>query len=111
MDRYSKIPKVINNNSLYENLMKNRFVKHFNQYSTISYTYPTDDQLSTIDFETYIWKAGDRYWKLADRFYNDPTYWWVIGFINKRPIDSDNQVGDVIYIPTDILKVLYLIEG
>ena len=111
MDRYSKISKIINDNSLYESLMKNRFVKQFNQYSTISYTYPTDEQLATIDFQTYIWKVGDRYWKLADKFYGDPTYWWVIGFINKAPIDSDIDVGDVIYIPSDIMKVLYLIEG
>lgn len=111
MDRYSKIPKLINDNPLYGTLMKQRFVKQFNQYSTVSYNYPTDEQLATIDFDSYVWKAGDRYWKLADKFYNDSTYWWVIGFINKKPIDSDNEVGDVIYVPTDIMKVLYLIEG
>jgi hypothetical protein len=111
MNRYGKIPVVSNNNELYKTLLRNRNIKLINQYGTIAYNYPTAEQLQEIDFDTYIWKSGDRYWKLAQQYYSDPSYWWVIGFINKRPIDSDLEIGESIYIPRNIEDIMSLIEG
>ena len=111
MNRYSKISLLINNNELYKNFFQDRYVKQINQYATIEYKYPSEEQLNSLEFDNYIWKIGDKYWKLAQKYYNDPTYWWVIGFINKKPIDSDVQVGDVIYVPLDIESVITILEG
>lgn len=111
MDRYSKSTLFINNNELYKSFIQERNIKQFNQYGSMTYNYPSEDELSELTFDNYIWKSGDKYWKLSQKYYNDPTFWWVIGFINKKPIDSDVNVGDLIYIPTDINRVLTLIQG
>jgi hypothetical protein len=111
MDRYSKIPVLINKNDLYKNFLKDRNIKQINHFSSITYNYPTIEQLQELQFETYIWKSGDRYWKLASRYYNDPTLWWIIAYINKKPIESDLAVGDSLFIPLDVESLLRLIEG
>jgi hypothetical protein len=111
MNRYSKYRTYINNNEIYKSFLDGRNVKQINQYGTIALRYPTADELSNIQFENYVWKANDKYWKLSQQYYQDPTFWWVIGFINKKPIDSSNEPGDVLYIPTEIQEILSLIQG
>jgi len=49
----------------------------------ILYRYP----LQPTDFY-FITEAGDRYDRLANEFFNDSTYWWVIPAINNLPKDS-----------------------
>ena len=111
MNRYSKSSILTNKSELYKSFLKDRNLKQINQYGTLWYNYPSDEELSQLQLEDYIWKSGDKYWKLAQKYYNDPTMWWVIGFINKKPIDSDLNPGDVIYVPLDPQRVITLIQG
>ena len=102
MNRYSKTSKFINDDELYKSVFSERNVKQVNQYATIEFTYPSREALSELRLEPYIWKSGDRYWKLSEKYYSDPTYWWVIALINKKPIESNINVGDVIYVPLQL---------
>ena len=49
---------------------------------------------------------GDRYHKLAEAYYGDATYWWVIAWFNKKPTESHISPGDVIRIPTSLGSIL-----
>lgn len=111
MDRYSKKRTFINKNELYKSFLDGRNLKQIVQYGTINLRYPSAEELADIQFVDYIWKANDKYWKLSQEYYQDPTFWWVIGYINKKPIDSSNSPGDLIYIPIDVQQILNLIEG
>jgi nucleoid-associated protein YgaU len=49
---------------------------------------------------------GDRYWKLASRYYGDPKLWWAIAWYNQRPTEAHLKAGTKIFIPQPIDKVL-----
>jgi len=54
--------------------------------------------------------VGDRYFKLAHRFYGDSKLWWVIAWFNKKPTESHVDVGDLILIPTDLYQILNIFD-
>ncbi len=52
----------------------------------------------------------NQYEKLAFRAFGDSRYWWVIAWINKRPGDFSNEIGDVIFIPINLEEALSVLE-
>jgi len=64
------------------------------------------NQILTLNLTSHIWKMGDRYYKLAHAYYNDPELWWVIARFNEKPTEAHLELGDVITIPLPIEKVL-----
>ena len=58
---------------------------------------------------SHIWKTGDRYYKLAEQYYGNPEYWWVIARYNQKPTESHLRKGDIIVIPTPLAKLLEIL--
>ena len=71
------------------------------QYGTPNLFYPTIEQMQELDYFSHVWKQGDSLYKLADKYYNDPELWWVISWFNKKPLESDYKLGDVVEILSD----------
>jgi len=97
--RYSTTTIGTNGASLYDELFKERDVKFIRQYFTPIMTHLTADQMADISGISHIWSLGDRYYKLADQYYNDSTLWWVIAWFNRAPTEAHLKIGDVISIP------------
>ena len=97
--RYSTTPIGTNTASIYSELFKDRDVRFIRQYFTPLMTYLDADQMTDMNNVSHLWTLGDRYYKLADRYYNDSTLWWVIAWFNRAPTESHLQIGDVILIP------------
>jgi len=53
-----------------------------------------------------VWGVGTKYFNLANEFYGDPQYWWVIAWFNLRPLETAYRPGDVVVIPTPLETVL-----
>ena len=106
ISRYGNKKVLINRLKEYKNLFKSRGVNQIRQFGTPKLSYPTDEQLSTLNIVSYYWKEGDRYFKVASEFYNDPTMWWVIAWFNAIPSETDIRPGDVIAIPTPLEDIL-----
>lgn len=105
--RYNSRSIFRNQNLKYENIFKERNVKYLRQYDTPSLVYPTPEQISSLNIITEAWKAGDRYWKYAYRYYNGRSdLWWVIAWFNQKPTEGELEIGDSILIPTPIDRVL-----
>ena len=68
----------------------------------------TDEMMDNLDFTLHHWKTGDKFYKLAHKFYGDSRLWWVIALYNLKPTDSHFKIGDTILIPTPIERVLTL---
>ena len=64
--------------------------------------------LENLQSVQHIWKTGDRYYKLAAKYYGEPTYWWVIALYNKAPTEAHLQLGDVIDIPVPLETITFL---
>ena len=109
--RYDNRRLIKNDLEEYENFFEERDINYIVQYNTKSLRYPTVNQISSLTRVQHVWKVGDRYYKLASQFYGNPRYWWIIAHYNKKPTEADLTVGDIIYIPTPLEKILnYVLE-
>ena len=99
------------NNSLeYSHLFKKRKINGVRQYGTPTVRNIPEDAYEYLTFVEHIWKTGDLLTKLADKFYNEVNYWWLIALFNEKPTDFHFKPGDVVLIPLPLTKVLSLIQ-
>ena len=105
--RYNNRQITRNKNKLYKKHFEDRNVTQIRQFRTPELSYPTPDEIRQLNVLTHVWKTGDRYFKLADQYYQRPELWWVIAHYNKKPSESSVNLGDVILIPTPIDAILY----
>ena len=66
----------------------------------------SEEDKKLLSTQYHIWKQGDKLYKLANIYYNDTSLWWLIGWYNKKPIDSLYSIGDLVEIPTPVQTVL-----
>ena len=64
---------------------------------------------AALQTTTHIWTTADRYYKLANQFYGDPSLWWIIAWYNGRPTEADVFPGDLLTIPLEASAVLDLL--
>ena len=92
-----------------DELFTNRGVEKITQYVTPKFKNPTQKELDKIPFDVYYWSVGDRYFKLAQKYYNDQSLWYLIALFNKKPTEAQIKAGDEIRIPTDVRLALEII--
>ena len=110
MGRYAGTQKFSNDLDYYEYLRKNRGLKRARHYATPRLKHPTVFERSQIAADSHIWRLGDRYYKLADQYYGDSEFWWVIAWYNAIPIEADIKTGDMIQIPVNLSAVLSVLD-
>ena len=106
MSRYFGRNKFFNQKELYEAVFDERDVDGIRQYTTPVLKHITKKQIDSLTVINHVWTTGDRFFKLAHDHYGDSSKWWVIAWYNRRPTESDVTIGDVIYIPHPLDKVL-----
>jgi len=104
--RYEGRETAINSTRLYKNVFKKRDVRFIRHYSTPEFQMPTEADEAELDLINHIWKVGDRFYKLANEYYNDPELWWVIALFNRTPTESHVKLGDSVQIPIPLEKIL-----
>jgi hypothetical protein len=111
MSRYSRTRTILNSAEYYSFLRKNRYSKKATeQYATPTLTHPDAIDRSVIISDTYIWKYGDRLYKLANTYYNDPEYWWIIAWYNGFPTEAAIPNGALLTIPVNLEDILNALE-
>ena len=106
MGRYFHDDIVTNESEFYEFLRKKRDVKRIIQYATPKTHIPRLNERLSLRTASHIWTYGDRYFKLAHKYYKNTSYWWVIAWYNGRPTEADIQAGDAIDIPLNLEDAL-----
>ena len=94
--RYKNTETIKNKTEQFKPLFEDRGVDSIVHYRTF------DMASIKLSYESpiiHIWTYGDRYFKLAQRYYNNPQIWWVIAKFNNRPTENMNAYGDLIMIP------------
>jgi hypothetical protein len=107
--RYSNYTLFINNTKHYLPLRAKRGLKTITHYGTPRLRNPNPTERSRLATDAYIWKYGDRFYQLAQSYYNDVRYWWIIAWYNGYPTEADVFPGDVLYIPIDIQEALQVL--
>ena len=107
--RYSNKTQIVNNTDYYAPLRreKSSIVHH----ATPILKHPSLNNRRKLRTINHIWKYGDRLYKLADKYYNDSRFWWVIAWYNAMPTEASLRAGDVIAIPTNLEKTLRVLKG
>jgi len=95
-----------NRNELYKKFLEDRSVNYFRHYRTPVLSYPTTEQVHQLTRVGHVWVVGDKYYKLAHRYYGESRYWWVIAWFNKTPTEAHLSLGDTIYIPLPLHTIL-----
>lgn len=106
INRYSKKTILVNDLEQYKTLFRERGLKYIKQYQTSKFGFPTIQQMQDITTVKHIWSVGDRYYKLAAKYYEDPKDWWIIALFNNKPTESDIMLGDQILIPLPLEKII-----
>ena len=105
--RYSNRNIFTNAQESYQEAFKKRDVKYVKQFDTPALSDLSIGQVASLQVITETWKIGDRYWKYAAHYYGGRAdLWWVIAWYNSAPSEGLLSIGDLIYIPTPVEKVL-----
>jgi hypothetical protein len=97
-------------NYLFSSIFKKRNTTSITQYSTANLKFPTIEDITELRIETKVWTVGEKYFKLAQEFYGDPEYWWVIAWYNQKPLEAAFKGGDVVEIPVPLELILEFLE-
>jgi len=109
--RYANKKLVINDNDYYEPLRESRGDKDIVHYATIKLRHPTGAERSSTVSTRHVWSYGDRLYKLANTYYNDPTYWWVIAWWNSYPTEATIRKGTILHIPLNLSDALNILKA
>ena len=72
--------------------------------------YADVDWFQNQPFDTRLWQPGDRLDKLANKYFGDDEYWWVIALVNGIGYPLGIQPGTEIKIPSNVDTVLSLLN-
>tara|TARA_Y100000034_G_C6747049_1_gene331843 strand:+ start:276 stop:617 length:342 start_codon:yes stop_codon:yes gene_type:complete len=110
--RYDNRDFIINDSEIYKDspIFKNRRIKYIRQYGTPSFKYPTEDEIESFTVVNHVWKVGDRFYKLANSYYGNPKFWWIIAWFNQISLEGDLELGDVVHIPLPLEEALTYFE-
>ena len=107
-DRYQSRRTIVNTSYQYREIFKKRNVSFIEHYRSGRLRYPTPTQMRDLSIDNHIWVLGDKYWKLAEKSYGDPSLWWILAWFNKKPTEAHVNNGDIFFIPHP-LERLYAI--
>ncbi len=104
MARY-KTDRIFRNSSEYYKPIR-RGKKTIRHFETPILANPGPGIRAVINSVTHIWTAGDRFYKLANTYYCDVRYWWVIAWYNGVQTEAHLERGTPIEIPLELEAVL-----
>ena len=108
--RYDNREIGINAKQLYRRMFRDRGVGFVKQYFSPDLPHPSVEQIKNLSIIDHTWRQGDRYYKLAHKYYNDSTLWWVIAWYNQKPTEGHLELGDIVKVPLPLEKILRYFE-
>ena len=81
-------------------------MKKIDQFTTPKFKNPPEELVDNIDYFLYTFKQGDRFFKLAQKFFNDANLWDLIALLNRKPTEAHVKPGEKIRIPKNIAQAI-----
>ena len=104
VSRYRRTGTMINDRDEYKEFLEPRGRKSIIHHRSIEMTEPSPG--GSVHHKIHLWKQADKYWKLSQKYYQDPRYWWIIAQYNQKPTEAHLSSGDVIIIPLPVTQAL-----
>ena len=106
--RYNNRSKRNNAEEVYDELFESRGVTNIDHYVTPEFERIEMSDRISLENVLHVWSTGDRYWKLASKYYGDSTLWWLIAWYNRKPTEAHVELGDSIAVPLPLNRALSL---
>ena len=105
--RYTGRGTFINRDPKYRSaFFENRAVEQIEQYESPDINHPTQEQMDSLNNSSVRWDSASKLYNLAYDYYGDASYWWVIAWYNRKPTEAHFKVGDIVYVPLPLERVL-----
>tara|TARA_R110000824_G_scaffold102439_3_gene242870 strand:+ start:2981 stop:3319 length:339 start_codon:yes stop_codon:yes gene_type:complete len=75
-------------------------------YASLKYRNLSDESLQDLEIQEVTFAATDTLMGLAQKFYDSPSYWWVIALLNNIGSEADIPVGQQLVIATPLSALL-----
>lgn len=111
MPRDDNRERIVTTEQEYESLLEKRELKRVRHFSTPVLVGPTQAQRRSLQTATRIWTVGDTLMKLSNEYYGNVRYWYIIAWYNFKPTDAHFELGDVVYVPTNLSKILSILRS
>tara|TARA_Y100001938_G_C7957684_1_gene362601 strand:+ start:37 stop:378 length:342 start_codon:yes stop_codon:yes gene_type:complete len=110
ISRYKKSKITTVGGGAYKEILKNRPKKNivaliFEQFKELKVS-----EIAGLALETHVWGPSDRFFKLSNKYYGTPLYWWVIAYFNQTPLEADVKVGQKMLIPVPLERILEVMD-
>lgn len=109
MSRYLTTRKANNKDDLYKETFDDKGVTKILQFRTPKFKQLDQGTIDKTPHDKYIWKFGDSFWRLADKYYGSAKHWWVIAAFNKKPTEAHINLGEEIRIPISLADALQVV--
>ncbi len=106
MRRYDNRDVFRNIEEIFEETFRKRGIPLVRHYETPIMSHPTPQEHRQINSKSHVWRLGDRFFKLAHKYYGDSSLWWIIAWYNKTPTEGHVKLGDIINIPLNLENAL-----
>jgi hypothetical protein len=110
MSRYNSRDILTNDKDLYKEVFRKRGIRYARQFSSPTLRYPTEEEIDTLQTIGHIWAVGDRFYKLAHKYYGDSEKWWIIAWYNQKPTESHAEIGETVFIPLPLDRILQYLD-
>lgn len=110
MSRNKNRKKMVNESIRHQDLRDVREVSWIRHYTTPIMTTLTPVQRASLVKTQHIWKTGDKFYKLASKYYGNPNYWWIIAWYNHAPTEAHVRPGRVLLVPLPLEKVISYVK-
>jgi hypothetical protein len=107
--RNNNVSIIDNDSEHYKELYKRRGLKKISHHPTPKFRHPTVRERANVNTTGHVWVYGDRFYKLAQQYYGDVRYWWVIAWWNGYPTEVSIETGDFLDIPLDLVTALEIL--
>jgi len=106
MSRYRKRTIATNDTLRDDDIFEKRGVEIVEQYTTPKLSNPSQKELNSISYTEHYYVAGQRMFKLAQQYYGDQQYWYIIARFNNKPTEAQIEDGEILKIPTNLQQAL-----
>jgi hypothetical protein len=107
-NRYSNTRKLLNNSTLYKQLLNQKKLNNLIQYTTFDFKNLKNLKDYNLDVILHTVQPNESLFMISQKYYNAPEYGWLICYTNR--IGSELQIndGDIlkIYVPLEMLLEL-----
>ena len=107
-DKWSQYGIVVSNqDETYQEFFNRTGERKIIHYGLVSFGDPISESfLSGLEVFQHVYKVGDSLSKIAHKHYGSPKYWWCLAWFNSKPTDFHCSIGDTIFIPKPLEKVI-----